>query len=329
MWENIVEQDSENVGPGRKSRRLVFNPRAYCALALEFEGSFVEVGLIDLAGKLITHESHPFSNFTSAEEQCKLSNKVTRMIDNAASPVLGVGVGFPASVNPVTKAIVSFNIENIRHPISFNTLFAPFLKTVNAEVFVENDVNLACKGEMFLWCPDSPNADLCYFTLGTGFGAGIMLNGQLWQGSNYLAGEIGNTIVHTVDLAMPFAGQLNTLESYINISAINKAFGLRIQEKPPISDALRRDIVEFILPHMATSIYNFIFLFDVRQFVLSGFIPNYLGPLLYTRLEETLQEMLRGRERDISIRKPQVPYSTLVGAASVVFDKTILNEMHG
>jgi predicted NBD/HSP70 family sugar kinase len=56
-------------------------------------------------------------------------------------------------------------------------------------VLVENDVNLAILGEH--WRGAARGHETCAFiTVGTGIGAGVIVNGQLHHGQHFLAGEI-------------------------------------------------------------------------------------------------------------------------------------------
>jgi predicted NBD/HSP70 family sugar kinase len=57
--------------------------------------------------------------------------------------------------------------------------------------FVENDCNAAAYAEA--WVRGSKN--LAYVTVSTGIGMGLVLEGKVYRGSHYAAGEIGHTIV--------------------------------------------------------------------------------------------------------------------------------------
>lgn len=55
---------------------------------------------------------------------------------------------------------------------------------------VENDVNAMALGEGWLGAAQGCDSALC-LALGTGLGGAVLLNGQLWHGANFSAGEIG------------------------------------------------------------------------------------------------------------------------------------------
>ena len=58
-------------------------------------------------------------------------------------------------------------------------------------VFIDNDVNLVALGEWKLGAGKGYKNLVC-ITLGTGVGGGLVLNGELYRGEGFVAGEIGH-----------------------------------------------------------------------------------------------------------------------------------------
>lgn len=314
-------------GLGRRSRVLQFNPGAFNVVGAEFEGNFADFGLVDMAGQVIEMESLHFPDFLDLGEVSRLAERIKRMVEASQSPVLGMGVGFSRNVDPDTQEVLSIDEIGQLQPVSFAKLFAPLVETLNFPVFVENDVNLAAKGEIFSCQPAGAETDLVYLTLGTGFGAGIILHGQLWQGATFKAGEIGYMMQALPNLARPVEEQAATLENCINIAAINQRFGLHIDEDPNLSAKQRGEVVEYLLPYLVQAIYNFAYMFDVETFVFSGYIPRLLGKQLYERLSYELNRLLKARNRKVIILEPSSPHSVIIGAASLVFENMIFDEL--
>ncbi|MEZ5041690.1 MAG: ROK family protein [Saprospiraceae bacterium] len=61
----------------------------------------------------------------------------------------------------------------------------------NVPVFLQNDANACALAEFFFGAGKGTN-NMIFLTFGTGLGAGLILNGQLYTGTNDLAGEIGH-----------------------------------------------------------------------------------------------------------------------------------------
>jgi glucokinase len=87
-------------------------------------------------------------------------------------------------------------------------------------ILLENDANLAALAELRAGSGLHSGLDsLCMLTLGTGVGNGIVLNGEVWHGSNGMAGEAGHAIVEP-DGAPCGCGSRGCLEQYTSASAV-------------------------------------------------------------------------------------------------------------
>jgi glucokinase len=62
----------------------------------------------------------------------------------------------------------------------------------DAPALIENDANAGALGE---WDTRGRPSSLCYVTVSTGVGSGIVFAGELWRGHDGLAGEIGHLVV--------------------------------------------------------------------------------------------------------------------------------------
>ncbi len=71
-----------------------------------------------------------------------------------------------------------------------------FTDKYQVPVYVENDANMAALGE-FHFGAGKGARNLIYLTLSTGIGAGIIIDGKLYRGSNGFAGEIGQMVLDT------------------------------------------------------------------------------------------------------------------------------------
>lgn len=318
----VEGEPEESSGPGRKRHRLEFNSSAYCALSVNFEGKYAEIGLVDLSGNILFFETMELDVFTNEDSQRELGIYLEKIIQSSSTPILGVGFGLPIDVDPYTKKIITFSKKYAFKSIAFEEAFASMLEQISVDVFIENDVNMACLGEMSSQSNIEKDRSLCYLSLGTGFGSGVMIQGKLWRGCGYRAGEIGHTLAGTLDFSKPLNEQIIFLEDTINISAIDKKFGIHLMEMPEVKDDLKKQIIEYILPALVTSVYNFVTLFDIEEYVLAGYIPRYLGQELIDRMTESFEELWTGGKRKIRISAPDSPYVALIGAAQMVFERS-------
>jgi glucokinase len=68
------------------------------------------------------------------------------------------------------------------------------MRLENANIALENDANATALAE-HRWGAGRGASNLAYLTFGTGMGAGLILNGALYQGKRDLAGEIGHAVI--------------------------------------------------------------------------------------------------------------------------------------
>lgn len=106
------------------------------------------------------------------------------------SEIKAVCLGVPGSVNPYTGKIglapnLGLKNFNIKEKLQ---------KKVPFPVLVENDVNLGALGVKRFGVGKNSTNMLAIF-IGTGIGGALLFDRKLYRGSNYIAGEIGHTII--------------------------------------------------------------------------------------------------------------------------------------
>ncbi len=108
--------------------------------------------------------------------------------------VAGVGVGSPGPLDPRTGVV--FFAPNLKwHDVPI----VAFLEdALGVPVFLENDANLAGLGEARLGAGRG-SRNMVYVTVGTGIGGGLILGGEIYGGSSFVAGEIGHMIIADAD----------------------------------------------------------------------------------------------------------------------------------
>lgn len=70
-------------------------------------------------------------------------------------------------------------------------VLAPFRERFHVAVGLQNDAN-ACALAEWKWGAGRGSQNMIFLTFGTGMGAGLILNGRLYAGSNDMAGEVGH-----------------------------------------------------------------------------------------------------------------------------------------
>ena len=146
------------------------------------------------------------------------------------SPLLGIGIGAPGVIDTSTGTVrwsVNLNWADLR--------LGPLLEQrYHVPVVVANDSHAAALAELTFFRRPRPN-NLIVIKVGRGVGAGIILNGQLFQGDGYGAGEFGHVSMGSAD-APCRCGREGCLETITSMRALVDAAGA---VEPSITDENR------------------------------------------------------------------------------------------
>lgn len=153
----------------------------------------IKYGLVDPDGKVIFREQRPTVAEKGPEALMHLvTNIAERLLLSAAEDeydVRWLGVGTPGAVDVRTGKVIgpSPNIAGWQGTEIGRTL----TDRLNLPVWVDNDVNAMALAEARFGAAVGFKSVVCV-AIGTGVGGGLILNGQLWRGAGYSAGELGH-----------------------------------------------------------------------------------------------------------------------------------------
>ena len=154
-------------------------------IGIDLGGTNMRVGLTDGA-TLVNSVIEPCP---SKEAEEVVINQLKRQIAQLMSEeVTSIGVGVPSVVD-CQQGIV-YNVANI--PSWKEVHLKEILeKEFNVPVAVNNDANCFALG-VWKYGEGQGTKDMVGLTMGTGIGSGIIINGELYNGVNTGAGEIGS-----------------------------------------------------------------------------------------------------------------------------------------
>lgn len=154
-------------------------------IGIDLGGTNMRVGLTDGA-TLVNSVIEPCP---AKETEEVVLNQLKRQIAQLMSAdVTGIGIGVPSVVDSV-KGIV-YNVANIPSWKEVH-LKEQLEKEFGIPVAVNNDANCFALG-VWKYGEGKGTRDMVGLTMGTGIGSGIIINGQLYNGVNTGAGEIGS-----------------------------------------------------------------------------------------------------------------------------------------
>lgn len=174
---------------GRRREMLEFNSAGHLVIGVDLGGTKIYGAVSDLAGNIL-HEVHVQQHTTRDEESCDMLvdilDRLHKTTQGCGARLRGIGVGVPGVVQPDSGIVTLAPALNWYDFPLRQRLQDRF----NVPVEIENDVNLAALGELWFGAGNETDS-LVLIAVGTGIGAGVVINSIVYSGAHQMAGEIG------------------------------------------------------------------------------------------------------------------------------------------
>ncbi len=187
-------------------------------IGIDFGGTKIEIAALGLDGaELIRRRISNPGNYTAAiQAMCDLIQGVDRELGGTGT----VGIGIPGSISPDIGVIKNANATWLNN----QPLIRDMCEALGREVRIENDANCFALSEAI----DGAGAgfhSVFGVIIGTGMGAGIVIDRKLVIGRNHIAGEWGHTPLpwpRIEEFPMPkcFCGNEGCMERFLSGSAL-------------------------------------------------------------------------------------------------------------
>src|SRR3954447_19436239 len=179
---------------GRPPLLLSFDASAGAAVGIDFGHSHLRVAVSDPASTILAERTRPLDTDHDAQEGLDAAAElVTEALGDAGvarSAVIGAGMGLPGPIEP--EGVVGSSA--ILPGWIGMTAETEMRRRLEIPVMVDNDANLGALAEAAFGAGREAG-DLIYLKVSSGIGAGLILNGRLYRGSQGLAGELGHVLV--------------------------------------------------------------------------------------------------------------------------------------
>jgi glucokinase len=276
-------------------------------LGVDLGGTQVRVGKVR-AGVVERSAASPISGRDSAEV---VAGELYRAIDDLFdTEVAGIGCGVPSVVD-LERGVV-YGVENIPSWQAV-PLREQLERRYGVPTLVNNDANAFAVGELHFGAGRGFR-HLVGLTLGTGLGAGVVVDGRLYSGANCGAGELG---------AMPYRD--HTLEHYCSGAFFQRVAGIRGEEafrRAEGGDAAAIELFEQFGHELGHAVLVAVFAYDPEVIVFGGSISAAL---------RFFERSMRARLRDypwphvverLHIAAGAVENAAILGAAALWIDAT-------
>lgn len=296
-------------------------------------GTSVKYGVV--RGHEIIHTGEPIITGDFKGPKALIAEFVRRIqtLRTEFPDIRAVGVGVPGFVD-VRRGVVHelTNVPGWKEvPIVRDLTTATGLPA-----FAENDANAMCYAE-FAHGAGKGAENMIAVTLGTGVGGGLVLDGRLYRGSTFGAGELGQM---TIDCAGPLwvHGNPGALEGYIGNGPISKraeALYKKAKQKTTPEqckpqalaaaarkgDPVAQQVWDEFTTRLAAGLASAVWLLNPDRIVIGGGISK-AGPLIFTPLKKKLKAQLA---KSFTAKLEIVPArygndAGIIGSAAVALD---------
>jgi predicted NBD/HSP70 family sugar kinase len=293
------------------------NPRAGWVVGIDVGRAWLRAAIANLSGDIVARRDER----TMVKSQRALISQIGQIAHGLAAEaglrwpqVTFATVGSPGVFHPATGTVeLAYALPGWGR----TGLVESVQEELGTKIAVENDVNLAALGEQ--WHGLGKNVpNFAYLHVGTGVGAGLILNGELFRGHAGAAGEVGYLPLATDDPHQPVSRRLGALDAAAGargVVATARELGMqgplsakRIFSAARRGDATAVEVVKLEAERIALAIAAIVPVIDPELVVLGRGIGSN-GDLL---LEPVEQEFAR-----ISPFRPRIEVSLLGDEASL------------
>lgn len=274
-------------------------------LAIDLGGTNIRAALVT-KGQIIQKEQ---ILCPANQSQEKVLEALYSLIEKLLTDqVDGIGIGVPSVVDS-TKGIV-YDVANIPSWICV-PLKEILEERYHVPVFVNNDANCFALGERTFGA-GKDCSNLVGITLGTGLGCGLVLNGELYNGSNTGAGEVG---------CIPYLDK--DFEFYCSTPFFAESLQTSAQDVYQLAQANNEEALmkwQSFGEHVGTLCKALLFMYDPDVIVFGGGISAAF-PFFIQTVQKSFNDFpYKNIAENIRIEVSADPNISLLGAASLCYD---------
>jgi N-acetylglucosamine repressor len=234
----LIEKGYVQTARGRRAARLRFNPTSPLIIGVRLSRRYITLGIFNLEGALLSSSLLSIEgNWTSQriiEEMKGLIRTALGNIERQGAAVVGIGIAAPGPLIRDGKIVMISNFPGWNDVALKDIIEQEF----GLPTLVEHDANTALLAEKRSR-PYDPEANMIYVVVGQGIGAGLLINGEIYQGGVETAGEIGHMTI-AYDGPQCECGNRGCLEMYCSSRAfLDNASKMGLGDDLTVEDVAR------------------------------------------------------------------------------------------
>ncbi len=184
-------------------------------IGIDLGGTTIKGALVDNDGNILYETRVDTEKVESEKLLAQIITFANALQKQAEGNAVSIGIGVPGLVNIKTN-----RIETMPNLPELGDIDIParLTEATDLPVVIDNDANVAAYAELKAGAAKSKH-DVFFVTLGTGVGAGLIMNGEIYRGATGFAGEFGHMTIDPegIECGCGNIGCLETIASGPNI----------------------------------------------------------------------------------------------------------------
>lgn len=235
-------------------------------IGIDIGGTNIRIGAIDEEENITFSYIEPtFKDVTTAED---LYTKIKSLIERVPyyQQTRAIGIGAPGSVDKnIGQIITSKNVSILnRFP-----LVERLNKDLNKPIYLENDARVATFAEAIKG-KGSNKKIVCYITISTGLGGGVVIEKNIYHGSNNLGAYFARMILdgkNTSNELISGTALLNQAKEKINRNIVNTAELFELEKN---NNLIAKEIIEEFKNNLTVLLLNISSVINPDIIILGG-----------------------------------------------------------
>lgn len=291
-----------DVRPGKPATLLDINRTGFSIVALDlsYDATF-RGALTDLDGTVLHREQLDVTGVLGDDAVDAVAELLARLLAQAATPVLGVGVGTPGVVTADGTVLSAPNLGWTDVPLQ-----QILADRSGQSVLVANDANVAALAERTF---GGGEPDMMLVRVGRGVGAGVVVADAVVQGARSAAGEIGHVVVGTDGGERCACGKDGCLETWLAIPRLQARLDAAADRDEVLIEAGQR---------LGIALAPVVGALNLGEVVLSGPLELLDGTLLNSTAETLRNRTMADFHGDLSLRMTTLGRDIVVLGAAVM-----------
>jgi len=285
------------------------------SIGVDLGGTNIRAGIVNNNGKIFDR----YEVRINRNKSCQISEQICNLIEKFdLTNILGIGIAIPGVIRP------SGNIwaPNLPDWDDFPLSKILHQRLPSTSIFIESDRNTMLIGEKWLGVAKGYK-NIVFLIIGTGIGAGLMVDGKIYSGSEGIAGSVGWLV--TDKYYLPEYKKIGCFEYRAAGPSITRKtkldpFLVLSQAEMDNSDALK--VLRELGKEIGIGIADIVSILNPEIIVVGGGLSN-LWKFLETQVKVTLKKW----SHPIAIKHLRIVPSSLgnnagiLGAAKIVFER--------